>query len=330
MPSKTLLLALIACASATSVQAQQRTDRPVHTYSIVARDAATGQMGVAVQSNWFSVGTLVTWAESGVGAVATQSFVEVTYGPLGLELMRAGKTADQALESLLASDPGEAVRQVAMIDASGNVATHTGSNCIQAAGHVQGINYSVQANMMLNDQVWGAMSVAFESASGDLADRMMAALDAAQGVGGDIRGKQSAAIVIVRGESTGRPWADRIMDLRVEDAPEPLEELRRLIKLHRAYQHMNSGDLAMENEDVDGAVREYGSAEELFPQNLEMKFWHAIALVNSNRIDESLPLFEEVFTKNRNWATLLTRLPASNLITTDEATMQRILATAPN
>ncbi len=330
MSSKTLFLTFIACASAGSVEAQQRTDRPVHTYSIVARDAATGQMGVAVQSNWFSVGTLVPWAEAGVGAVATQSFVEVTYGPLGLELMRSGKTAEQALESLLASDPGKAVRQVAMIDAAGNVATHTGSNCIQAAGHISGINYSVQANMMLNDQVWGAMSVAFESATGDLADRMMAALDAAQGAGGDIRGKQSAAIVIVSGESTGRPWADRIMDLRVEDAPEPLEELRRLIKLHRAYEHMNSGDLAMENEDIDGALREYGSAEELFPANLEMKFWHAVALVNSNRIDESLPLFEEVFTQDRNWATLLIRLPASNLISTDEATMQRILATAPN
>ena len=329
MVSKMFFLALIACASATAAQAQQRTDRPVHTYSIVARDAATGQMGVAVQSNWFSVGALVPWAEAGVGAVATQSFVEVTYGPLGLELMRSGKTAEQALASLLASDPGQAVRQVAMIDANGNVATHTGADCIQAAGHVSGINYSVQANMMLNDRVWGAMSVAFESASGDLADRMMAALDAAQGVGGDIRGKQSAAIVIVSGESTGRPWADRIMDLRVEDDPEPLDELRRLIKLHRAYQHMNSGDLAMEKEDVDGALREYSSAEELFPENLEMKFWHAVALVNANRTDESLPLFEQIFAEDRNWATLVTRLPASNLISTDEATMQRILAVAP-
>lgn len=326
MSSKALLMTLIACTTAAPAMAQSR---PVHTYSIVARDAATGQMGVAVQSNWFSVGTLVTWAEAGVGAVATQSFVEVSYGPLGLELMRAGKTAPEALAALLAVDDARDVRQVAMIDAQGNVAVHTGASCIQAAGHVSGDGYSVQANMMLNDTVWGAMSNAFESAEGPLADRMMAALDAAQAAGGDIRGKQSAAILIVPGESSGRPWAERVMDLRVEDAPDPVAELRRLRGLHRAYEHMNAGDLAMELEDVDGALREYGAAQELVPDNLEMKFWHGVALVNAGRVDESLPIFREVFGQDRNWAELLTRLPASNLIDADQATMRRILAVAP-
>jgi uncharacterized Ntn-hydrolase superfamily protein len=183
---KQLYLMFLLCNYATAV-AQLR---PVHTYSIVARDTVTGDMGVAVQSHWFSVGSLVTWAEAGVGAVATQSFVDPAYGPLGLDLMRTGKTANQALQSLLASDDGRDVRQVAMIDAKGNVAAHTGAKCIQGAGHIVGKNYSVHANLMLNDKIWGAMSKAYESAKGDLAERMLAALDAAEAAGGDIRGKQ--------------------------------------------------------------------------------------------------------------------------------------------
>jgi uncharacterized Ntn-hydrolase superfamily protein len=285
-------------------------------------------MGVAVQSHWFSVGSLVTWAEAGVGAVATQSFVDPAYGPLGLDLMRTGKSAHQALQSLLASDEGRDVRQVAMVDASGNVAAHTGSKCIQGAGHIVGKNYSVQANLMLNDKVWPAMSKAFESANGDLAEKMLAALDAAQSVGGDIRGKQSAAILIVKSKSTGRPWADRVMELRVEDHAEPLQELQRVVNVHRAYQHMNAGDLAVEHGDVDGALREYGAAEKMFPNNLEMKFWHATALVNAGRLRESLPLFKEIFTQDSNWATLVPRLPASGTLNADEKTIREILSVA--
>ena len=205
--------------------------RPVHTYSIVARDAATGEMGVAVQSHWFSVGSIVSWAEAGVGAVATQSFVDPAYGPLGLEIMRNGKSAQQALDGLLASDPGLAVRQVAMVDAKGNVAAHTGKKCIPSAGHIAGEQFSVQANLMVNDAVWPAMAKAYREAKGELADRMLAALDAAQAAGGDIRGKQSAAILIVSGTPTGKSWVDRKMDLRVEDHPEPLKELRRLARV---------------------------------------------------------------------------------------------------
>ncbi len=305
------------------------TIRPVHTYSIVARDPETGQMGVAVQSHWFSVGSLVTWAEAGVGAVATQSFVDVTYGHLGLELMRAGKTAQQALEALKLADLHPEVRQVAMIDAQGNVAAHTGEKCIPDAGHIIGDNFSVQANLMLNDKVWPAMKTAYESTNGDLADKMLAALEAAQNVGGDIRGKQSAAILIVRGESTGRPWQDRIMELRIEDHPTPVQELKRLVKLHRAYDHMNKGDLAIEMNDVDGALKEYGAAEELFPDNLEMKFWHAISLVNAGRVDESLPLFKEIFSKDYNWAVLVPRLPKIDLLLKDESVLKKIMSVAP-
>jgi len=299
--------------------------RPIHTYSIVARDSITGELGVAVQSHWFSVGSLVTWAEAGVGAVATQSFVDPAYGPLGLELMRAGKTARQALEGLLASDPGREVRQVAMIDARGNVTAHTGKKCIPGAGHIVGEQFSVQANLMLNDKVWPAMARAYREAKGDLADRMLAALDAAETVGGDIRGKQSAAILIVSGKSTGRPWVDRTMELRVEDHPAPLVELRRLVNVHRAYQHMNNGDLAIEHGDIEKALKEYGAAETMFPDNLEMKYWHAVSLVNIGRIDESLPLFRIVFRADTKWLELTRRLPGVDLLNVSPADLDRIV-----
>ena len=300
--------------------------RPVHTYSIVARDPATGELGVAVQSHWFSVGPIVAWAEAGVGAVATQSFVDPSYGKNGLDLMRAGKSAPETLKELLAKDEGREVRQVAMIDAQGRVDAWTGKNDIQAAGHIVGTNFSVQANLMLNDKVWPAMARAFENAKGDLADRMLAALDAAQAVGGDIRGKQSAAMIVVTGKPTGQAWKDRTFDLRVDDSPEPLVELRRLVKLQRAYNHMNAGDLAVEKKDNEGALREYSAAEKLVPDNAEMIYWHAVALVNMGRVEESLPLFRKVFAMDRNWITLTPRLPKSGLLPDDPKLIQRIVS----
>src|SRR5688500_8438548 len=200
--------------------------RPVHTYSIVARDTDTGELGVAVQSHRLSVGPIVAWAEGGVGAVATQSFVDPSYGKNGRDLMRGGKSAPDTLKELLAKDEGREVRQVAMIDAQGRVDAWTGKNDIQAAGHIVGTNFSVQANLMLNDKVWPAMSHAFQNTKGDLADRMLAALDAAQAAGGDIRGRQSAALIVVTGKPSGQAWKDRTFDLRVDDSSEPLRELR--------------------------------------------------------------------------------------------------------
>jgi uncharacterized Ntn-hydrolase superfamily protein len=316
-PLSALLLACFTAAAQTPL-------RPVHTYSIVARDSSTGELGVAVQSHWFSVGSIVSWAEAGVGAVATQSFVDPSYGKLGLELMRAGRSAPDALRSLLAGDEGRDVRQVAMIDAQGRVAAHTGQRSIADAGHHVGANFSVQANLMANSKVWPAMAEAFERAQGDLAERLLAALDAAQAVGGDIRGKQSAALVVVSGKSTGRPWVDRTFDLRVDDHPEPLRELRRLVKLQRAYNHMNAGDLAVEAKDNDRALREYSAAARLVPGHPEMMFWHAVALVNMGRIDESLPLFRKVFAAGRDWIELTRRLPKAGLLPNDAALVSRI------
>lgn len=319
------LFVIASAAGAQTPPGRQLPRRPVHTYSIVARDPATGELGVAVQSHWFSVGSIVTWAEAGIGAVATQSFVDPSYGKLGLDLMRAGKSAPDALKALLAGDDGRDVRQVAMIDAQGRVAAHTGSKDIPAAGHIVGKDYSVQANLMLNDKVWPAMSRAFENTKGDLAERMMAALDAAQEVGGDIRGKQSAALIVVTGKPTGKPWADRVFDLRVDDSAEPLKELRRLVTLQRAYNHMNAGDLAVEHKDNNRALAEYGAAAKLVPDNAEMVYWHAVALVNMGRVDESLPLFRRVFAMDKNWVTLTPRLAKVGLIPDDPKLIQRIV-----
>src|SRR4051794_33195125 len=313
-------LLLVVLAFATPLLAQHR---PVNTFSIVAHDPATGQIGVAVQSHWFAVGQIVPWAEAGVGAVATQSFVDPSYGQLGLDLLRTGKSAPDALRGLLGADASCEVRQVAMIDPNGNVATFTGAHDIQSAGGVAGggaaakqvscgtaggmltigRDFSAQANLMANDKVWPAMAKAYTASTGDLAERMLAALDAAQSVGGDIRGKQSAALIVVNAKSTGRAWQDKVFDLRVDDHPQPLAELRRLVTLQRAYNHMNAGDLAVEHNDNEAALREYSAAEELaattpgIPQSryAEMIYWHAVALVNMKRVDEALPLFARVF-----------------------------------
>jgi uncharacterized Ntn-hydrolase superfamily protein len=326
-----LLMVVVFTLSTFQIKGQSprvanRPLRPVHTFSIVCRDPATGELGVAVQSHWFSVGSIVPWAEAGVGAVATQSFVDPSYGKNGLDLMRSGKSAPDALKELLAKDEAREVRQVGMIDAQGRVDSWTGKNDIQAAGHIVGQNFAVQANLMLNEQIWPAMAHAFETTKGDLADRMLAALDAAQLAGGDIRGRQSAALIVVTGKPTGQAWKDRIFDLRVDDSPQPLKELRRLVTLQRAFNHMNAGDLAVEKKDNEGALREYGAAERLVPNNAEMIYWHAVALVNMGRVDESLPLFRKVFAMDPNWITLTPRLPKSGLLPDDPAIIKRIVA----
>ncbi len=288
--------------------------RPVHTFSIVARDSVTGEMGVAVQSHWFSVGAVVTWAEAGVGAIATQSFADPAYGPRGLELMRSGLSAEASLTALLGADPGEAVRQVAFVDAKGNVAVHTGSKCIESAGHRAGEGYSVQANMMVSDAIVPAMKTAYEKGEGSLAERMMSALEAAQEAGGDIRGRQSAAMLIVRGTATGKPWVDTLLELRVEDHAEPVRELRRLLTVHRAYDEMNRGDVAMEQGDMEGAMGHYSHAALFAPGNMEILFWQGITMATSGYLEEARPLFRQVFSAEHHWTELVPRLVKPGLI----------------
>jgi uncharacterized Ntn-hydrolase superfamily protein len=320
-------LALATALPCLALPAAECPSIPVSTYSIVARDPATGELGVAVQSHWFSVGSIVTWAEAGVGAVATQSFVEPSYGPLGLEAMRKGESPVAALRRLAAADPHPEVRQVAFVDARGRVAAHTGKSCIPGAGHVTGEGYSVQANLMLTDDVPQAMSRAYESAEGALAERLLAALRGAQQAGGDIRGKQSAAILVVRARASEKPWTDRLIDLRVEDHDHPLEELGRLLRLHRAYEMMNRGDEAMAAGEMERALSEYAAAEAMFPGNDEFIFWHAVTLVTNDRVEQALPLFDRAFRMNPNWKLLVPRLPGVGQLPDDEDLIARILAT---
>jgi uncharacterized Ntn-hydrolase superfamily protein len=325
---KSFSILLLAFIAISWLGAGEKT-RPVHTYSIVAFDRSTGELGVAVQSHWFSVGSIVPWVESGVGAVATQSFVEPSYGPLGLELMRAGKSAEETLAALLKADKNEASRQVGMIDARGKAAAHTGKNCIPEAGHVIGDGFSCQANLMLKNTVWKAMAHAFETTKGELVDRLLAALEAAEREGGDIRGKQSAAVIVVKGKSSGVWWKDRIYDLRIEDHPSPVPELKRLIRLNKAYNHMNKGDEFLTENKVAEAVKEYTEGMEIYPDNAEMIFWPAVTMASSGKVEESLPLFKKVFAMDPHWAVLLPRLPKVGQFPNDQKLIQKILALAP-
>ncbi|MDP1994654.1 MAG: DUF1028 domain-containing protein, partial [Ignavibacteria bacterium] len=211
-------------------------------------------------------------------------------------------------------------------DAKGNVASFTGNDCIQPAGNIVGKNFSVQANLMSNDKIWPAMAEAFQKSTGPLAERMLAALEAAEKAGGDIRGKQSAAMLVVRAKSTGKVWEDRLVDIRIDDSPAPLPELRRLLKIHRAYDHMNKGDLAVEKNDMDSAMKEYSAAMKMFPDNLEMKFWTAVALANKGMMKEALPMFKQIFKKDKNWKTLTPRLIPNGLLNVTDEQLKRILA----
>jgi uncharacterized Ntn-hydrolase superfamily protein len=295
----------------------------------VARDPKTGELGVAVQSHYFSVGPVVPWAESGVGAVATQSLVLVDYGPDGLALMRKGLTARQALDQLVAADTARAGRQVAMVDARGNVAAWTGPACIPDAGQRTGAEYSVQANLMANDRVWPAMAKAYESAKGDLAERMLQALEAGQAAGGDIRGRQSAAILVVKAQSTGKPWADRIMDLRVEDSPEPIRELRRLVRLRRAYNFEDAGDNAISAKHPDEALKMYEQAAQLAPDVVELQFWAAVSMYTNGRQAEALALFHRVFAREARWVQLVPRLANVGLFPNEAKKIAEVQAQAP-
>ena len=296
------------------------------TFSIVARDEQTGQLGVAVQTHWFAVGAICPWIEAGVGAVATQSMVEISYGPKSLGLLREGKSPLEALDLLLAADKDPGLRQVGIVDNFGRIAIHTGNRCIQAAGHRAGNAYSVQANMMKNDSVWPAMEKAYLSAKGDLASRMLAALFAAQETGGDIRGKQSAAMLVAEDVKSDEPWRHVLVNLRVDDHPEPLQELERLLKINKAFDLMNEGDTLLAKSHNEAAKEKYSQAAALAPEIEEMPFWQAVTLADTDQLDEALPIFESVFRKNRDWAELVKRLPASGLLKDDAEMMKKILA----
>ena len=299
------------------------------TYSIVARDPNTGELGVAVQSHWFAAGGTVPWAEAGVGAVATQAFAEMSYGPRGLDLMREGATARETLDRLIADDPDENVRQVGIVDARGNVATHTGDRTIPAAGHAAGEAFTCQANMMWQDTVWNAMAAAYTGAEGDLAHRLLAALDAAEGERGDIRGRQAAGILIVGPERLEEPWRGVRMHLHADDHPTPNAELRRLVDVHRAYEHLErSEELELEHDEI-GVQREREAALAAGPDLLEVKYWAAIGLATEGRYDEALALMASVDEAGPGWRELLQRLVDGKLMDIPPEAAARLLGDGP-
>ncbi len=321
---------LIIFCLAFSFEAISQLNRPndplAHTYSIVARDAKPGEMAVAVQSHWFSVGTAVSWGEAGVGVVATQSFTNKSFGLRGLAMLKEGLSPQEAMDSLLNHDDGKAFRQVAILDTKGRVATHTGAKCIDEAGHANGDNFSVQANMMLNDTVVPAMEEAWKKHSDlPLAERMVKVLEAAQAQGGDIRGKQSAALLLVKAEASDEPWNDRVLDLRVDDHQNPVQELNRLVKVYRAYEHMNQGDYFVEKGKMQEAMNEYNAAMEMFPENLEMQYWTAITLANDGKIDQAVKMLQKIYMQDANWRELTKRLPKVGLLEVEDQELKKLL-----
>lgn len=250
------------------------------TYSIVALDERTGELGVAVQTRWLAVGALVPWLRPGVGAIATQSFVDTRYGFSGIELLAAGRSAQDALSELIAADRDPGVRQVGIVDAAGRSAAHTGAECVVAAGHLTGRGVSVQANMMERPTVWPAMLAAYEGSTGDLADRLITALRAAEGEGGDVRGRQSAALVVVPGRPDAHPW-DIHFDIRVDDARAPLDELERLLALNRAYEALDAAFEALAVGETSAALAFFEQAASLAPDDDQVRLWQSLAVFDS-------------------------------------------------
>lgn len=295
------------------------------TFSVVARDSESGQFGVAVQTHWFGVGAKVPWAEAGIGAIATQARTNISYGPLGLMLMRAGKTAQQTLDALLAADPDREKRQVAMIDAIGNVAAYTGARCIAEAGHVVGDGFSAQGNLLRNDKVLVKMAEAFESAEGDLPERLLKALEAGQDAGGDVRGKQSAALLVVP-DPDDPLGDDAIVNVRVDDHARPLRELRRMFTVRRAYQWVSEAIHAIENDNIDEAKRLYVDLRGLVVGTREPLFWYATALAKAGHVDDALIMFGEVFAVEPIWKELIERLVKAGYFPDDPAIIDKVKA----
>lgn len=281
------------------------------TYSIVAWDGE--EMGVAVQSHWFSVGSVVGWAEAGVGVVATQSFANPSYGYMGIEMLKKGFSAEETLKALLSIDEQREVRQVAILDKLGRVSVFTGKNCIKYAGDLKGENFSVQANIMRFEGVPEAMAEAFKNTKGNLAERMIAALKAAEEKGGDLRGKQSAAIKVVKVKPVGNPHQNVVVDLRVEDSEEPLRELERLYKIHKAYSLMDKGDEALSKKDIKNALKFYSEGLNYY-KNDEIIFWVGLSFYMAGEREEGKKILKPLVLEKRDWLELLKRLVPQGMI----------------
>ena len=318
-------LALFFSADILVAQKTKQGEPFAHTYSIVARDAKTGEIAVGVQSHWFSVGTVVPWAKAGVGAIATQSFVNIEYGRRGIPLLEKGVSPEEMFETIAKRDEGKAFRQVGIIDVDGNTFAHTGEKNIKFADHITGENFSVQANMMKSETVVPAMAKAFQKYNKlSLAERVIQVLEAAQNAGGDIRGKQSAALIVVSGERNETENQPHQIDLRVDDHQNPVQELSRLLQVKRGYELMNKADVALERNQVKKALSLYNKAENLMPENQEVKFWKSVGLLNTGETRQGLEQLKNVFKQNSDWQKLIQRLPNSGLLKVEKRTMDSI------
>jgi len=295
------------------------------TYSIVALDERTGELGVAVQTRWLAVGSLVPWLRPGVGAIATQSFVDTRYGFEGIQLLAAGRSPEAALAELVAADKDPGVRQVGIVDAAGRATAHTGADCVAAAGHVTGRGVSVQANMMERPTVWPAMLATFESAGGDLADRLVAALRAAEAEGGDVRGRQSAAIVVVPGRPDAHPWDIRY-DIRVDDARAPLDELERLLALNRAYEALDAGFEALAVGESSPALAFFEQAAALAPEDDQVRLWQSLAVFDSGDEERGRRLYRSALEVEPRAAEHLRRFLAARQLPGKERLVARLTA----
>jgi len=291
------------------------------TYSIIGRDSEAGEVGIGIQSRWFHAGQDLAWIDPGVGAVCTQSITEPAYGLRGLELLRAGLAPQDALDQLTAADPGRDLRQVAIADLEGRVAQHTGSRCVAAAGHTIGDHCCAQGNMLASGTCWGAMVETFAATAGPLADRLLAALDAAEREGGDARGRQAARLLVRRGTGDGLPWEERVVDLQIVDHPEPLVELRRLLSATRAYHHLSHAfDLAARG-DVAAAAEAADMAHALAPADDQIAFWTATMLGGAGRIEEAAAAFREAVRVTPGWPEYLRRCVEAGFVPAEAAAL---------
>ena len=305
-------------------------DQLIATYSIVARDVATGELGVAVQSCYLAVGAAVPWGEAGVGVVATQAFANLDFGPDGLTMMREGITPQEVLRRLLEADQRGETRQVALLGSSGRVATHTGGACVAAAGHLTDEGVSVQANMMTDDTVWPAMLEAYRRARGDLAARLVAALEAAEATGGDIRGRQSAALLVVSGSRAAKPWQGRLYDFRVDDHPDPVAEIARLLRLKRAQSAQRRFAEAAAAGRIEEAAAALHQALELAPEVHEIQLSAAYAYALQGRHDEARGLLRRVFDSRPLLAEWMHRMIGAGIIPHDPVLVDTIRCFTPS
>jgi uncharacterized Ntn-hydrolase superfamily protein len=282
------------------------------TYSIVARDPVTGRFGVAVQSHYLGVGPVVPWLVPGIGAIATQAQVDISYGLIGLELLRNGRSAEQVIAALLAADATPEVRQVGVVDTEGRAAAHTGTATIPAAGHLVRDGFTVQGNLLERDSCWPAMSEAYEAAltqGQPFSERLLRALEAAEAEGGDVRGRQSSAIVIVDGSLQPNAWKGRILDARVDDHPDPVAELRRIVDLYEAYALFDE-----EGDAVAAGLSEaerYEAARRRAPDALELVFWMGIEHAKRGELDDARRELAVAFAADGRWRTTLEHLAAA-------------------